>query len=71
LTILTAVTLASSNNALPEDGDCTKTYWSCFNVNFNTFFKQFSSALVGKQNFDNIKMHGTTVKIRTHYLTEV
>jgi hypothetical protein len=39
LTILTTVTLASSNNALPDDGVCTETCWSCFNVNFNTPFK--------------------------------
>jgi len=39
LTILTTVTLASSNSALPDDGDCTETCWSCFNVNFSTSFK--------------------------------
>jgi len=32
LTILTTVTLASSNNALPDDGVCTETRWSCFKV---------------------------------------
>jgi hypothetical protein len=40
LTFLTNVTLASSNSALPEDGDYTETRWSCFNVNFNTSFKE-------------------------------
>jgi hypothetical protein len=40
LTVLTNVTLASSNSALPEDGDYTETFWSCFNVNFNTPFKK-------------------------------
>jgi hypothetical protein len=39
LIILTTVTLVSSNNALPEDGDYTKTYRSCFKVNFNANFK--------------------------------
>ena len=39
MTILTTVTLASSNNTLPDDGDCNDTYWSRFNVNFNTPFK--------------------------------
>jgi hypothetical protein len=39
LIILTTVTLASSNNALPDDGDCTETCWSCFSVNCNVNFK--------------------------------
>ena len=39
LTVLTNVTLASSNSALPDDGDYTETCWRCFNVNFNTTFK--------------------------------
>jgi hypothetical protein len=34
-TVLTNITLGSSNSALPEDGDYTGTCWSCFNVNFN------------------------------------
>jgi len=33
------LTLASPYSALPDDGDYTKTCWSCFNVNFNTPFK--------------------------------
>jgi hypothetical protein len=37
-TVLANVTLASSNSALPNDGDYTETYWSCFNGNFNTPF---------------------------------
>jgi len=36
LTVLTTVTLASSNSALPDDGDYPETCWSCFHVNFNT-----------------------------------
>jgi len=40
LAILTTVTLASTSNALPDDGDdCTETCRSCFNVNFNVNFK--------------------------------
>ena len=39
LTVLTNVTLASSNSALPDDGDYTETCWNCFNVNFNTPFQ--------------------------------
>jgi len=39
LIILTTITLASSNNALPDDGDCTETCRSCFNVTFNILFK--------------------------------
>jgi hypothetical protein len=35
LIILTTVTLARSNNALPDDGDWTETCRSCFYVNFN------------------------------------
>jgi hypothetical protein len=46
LTVLTNVTLASSNSALPEDGDYTKTSWICFNVNFNTTFKKLVHQLV-------------------------
>jgi hypothetical protein len=45
LTFLINVTLASSNSALPEDGDYTETCWSCFNVNFNIPSKKpFASA---------------------------
>jgi len=39
LIILATVTLASSNNALPGDGDCTETCRRCFNVNINILFK--------------------------------
>ena len=39
--ILTTVTLTSSNNALPDDGDWTETCRSCFNANFNILFKAF------------------------------
>jgi hypothetical protein len=39
LIILTNVTLARSNSALPDDGDYTETCWSCFNVNLNVNFK--------------------------------
>jgi len=39
MTVLTTVTLASSNSALPDDGVYTETCWSCFNVNFNIPFK--------------------------------
>jgi hypothetical protein len=47
LVILTSVTLASMNNALPEDGVTTET-WSYFNVNFNIIFKTITFALVGE-----------------------
>jgi len=30
--------LQSSNSALSDDGDYTETWWSYFNVNFNTPF---------------------------------
>jgi hypothetical protein len=63
LTVLTTVTLASSNSALPVDGDYTETFCSSFNVNFNITFKALSCASVGEKNFNNIKMHGTTVEI--------
>jgi hypothetical protein len=46
--ILTTITLASSNSALPDDGDYTETCRSCFNVNFNILLKQLSCALVSK-----------------------
>jgi hypothetical protein len=45
-TVLTNVTLASSNSALPDDGDYPATCWSCFNVNFNTPFKKLMQQLV-------------------------
>jgi hypothetical protein len=73
LTILTAVTSASSNNALPDDGDCTETCRSSFNVNFNVNFK-FAFKTIQLciswwiKNFDNIKMqqqqqqHGVCVE---------
>jgi hypothetical protein len=67
LVILTNATLARLNSALPDGGDYTETYWSCFNVNFNVNFKivlrQFNCASAGKQiNFASIKMHGMYVK---------
>jgi len=43
LTVLTNVTLASSNIAIPDDGDYTEICWSCFNVNFNTHLKNVLS----------------------------
>jgi hypothetical protein len=46
LTVLTNVTLASSNSALPEDGDYTETCWNSFNVNFNIPFKKCASVAV-------------------------
>jgi len=46
LNVLTHVTLARSNSALPDDGDYTETRWSCFNVNFNTPFKKLVHQLV-------------------------
>jgi len=39
LIILTTVTLAGSNKALPDDGDYTETCGNCFSVNFNILFK--------------------------------
>jgi len=37
---LTNVTLASSNSALPDDGNYTETCCICFIVNFNTPLKK-------------------------------
>jgi len=52
LIILTKVTLARSNSALPDDSDYTETCWSCFNISFNVnlnlFLRQFNCASVGK-----------------------
>jgi len=39
LTVLTTVTLASSNSALPDDGDYTETCRSFFNVSCNILCK--------------------------------
>jgi hypothetical protein len=48
LIILRTVTLASLNNARPDDGDYTETFRSGFNVNFNVKFeivlRQFTCA---------------------------
>jgi hypothetical protein len=65
--ILTTVTLESSNNALPDDGDCTETCRSCFDVNFNVNFKIVFKTIhlcISWRiiNFDNIKMQGMDVK---------
>jgi hypothetical protein len=63
LIILTTVTLSGSNNTLPDDGDCTETCWSCFNVNFNVnfeiVFKTIHLCISWwiKKNFDNIFSH--------------
>jgi len=45
LAVLTDVTLASSNSALPKDGDYTETCWVCFNVNFNNPFKKICASV--------------------------
>jgi hypothetical protein len=67
--ILTTVTLASSNNALPDDGDCTEICRSCFNVNFNVNFKIVFKTIHlciswWIKNFDNANMHGMYVEKR-------
>jgi hypothetical protein len=36
---LVTVTLATTSNVFPDDGDCTETCRSCFNFNFNVNFK--------------------------------
>jgi len=41
LLIVTNITLTSSNNILPDDGDCTGTRGSCSNVNFDILLKAF------------------------------
>jgi hypothetical protein len=61
-TVLTTVTLASSNCTLPDDGDYTETCWRSFNINFNTSFKAVLLCISWCTNFDSTKMHGTTVK---------
>jgi len=48
LNISTNVTLASSNSALPDNGDYTETCWRWFNANFNTPFKKHVHQLVWK-----------------------
>jgi len=56
------VTLASSNSALPDDGDYTETCWSCFNVNFITLLKQLSCASVGNTTLTIRNVDTTTDK---------
>jgi len=53
LTVLTTVTLASTSNALPDDGvTAPKHVRAVFNVNFNVKFtivlRQFTCASVGE-----------------------
>jgi hypothetical protein len=60
LTVLSNVTLASTNSALPEDGDYTETCWSCFSVILILLLKTLF--ICWCKIFDNIKMHGTTVE---------
>ena len=50
------VTLASSNSALPDDGDYIETCWSCFNADFNIPFKAIFLCIIWWKNFDNITM---------------
>jgi hypothetical protein len=49
---LIILAFGSSNNAFPDDGDCTETCRSCLNVNFNVnlklFLGQFACASVGE-----------------------
>jgi len=52
LTLFTTLTLASSNSALPDEGDYTETCRSCFNVNFNTPFKSVLLCISWWENFD-------------------
>jgi hypothetical protein len=67
LIILTTVTLAISNNALPDDDDdSTETCRSCFNANFNVNFKIVFEAIHlcvswWIKKLDNMKMHGMYV----------
>jgi hypothetical protein len=63
------VTLARSNNALPDDGDCTETCRSCFDVNFNVNFKTVFKTVHlciswWIKNFDNIIISRCTVCVR-------
>jgi hypothetical protein len=59
---------ASSDNALPDQGDCTETCRSCFNVNFNVHFKTVFKTIHlciswWIKKFHNIKMlHGMYVE---------
>ena len=46
LSVLAKVTLASTDNELPEDG--VTTHQSYSNVNFNTVFETITSAFVGE-----------------------
>jgi len=65
LTVLTNVTLASSNSTLPDDGDYTKTCWSCFNVNVNTPYKTCAS--VGAKTlilWDVTKVFSSTIRVK-------
>ena len=56
--VLTTVNLASSNSALPDDGDYTETCWSCFNFNFNTLLKSCAILTFWRRNyFFNFSTH--------------
>jgi hypothetical protein len=63
------VTSASSNNALPDDGDCSETCLIFFSFNFKVNYKIVFNTIHlciswWIKNFDNIKMqHGVYVQI--------
>jgi hypothetical protein len=67
LAILTNVTLASTSNALPDDGATAPKHvgavlMSILMYILKLFLRQLVHQLVNKKNFDNIKMHGMYVK---------
>ena len=60
------VTLASSHSMLPDDGDHTETFWSCFNVNFNPLNAELNPiyhllALLGAHHI----LHVSRVRVKT------
>jgi len=70
--ILTTVTSASSSGALPDDGDWTKLCRGCLDVYFNIVFKAVLLCISWwMENFDNIKMHGTTVEKKNCFATQL
>ena len=66
MAILTAVTLASKSNGLPDDGVTALKHVGAsvnFNVNFRIVFKTIHLCISWwGGNFDNIKMHSLYVK---------
>jgi len=69
------VTPASSNNTLPDVGDCTETCRNCFNINLNLLVFNFSTLCIYNVNNTGTKQvritKQTALKKKTESLHHV